>query len=330
MARATGAQLETQLRDARSRMVAGTVDGRSYEVMRLEDLHRSLDRLGGSADPELYRHFPIAAVAVLETHFKTSVATIIDAGSPYLERGLSFAKEHLRSHAEVLEILHRKTVTVRELVAYSLPFNSVASVESALGKLFDGDLKAMFAQAIDPYYVRNESADSEPIVANVAALWKDLNETFQRRHILAHESATDYAVSFEEAKTAVRCIHQFASALDAIMWATVWKELPFTQYEMNDAAGQRHRLTRQDLAKSLRLGLAIATENGERTRFRKVHFAWRQYAQQWIQWEDEAFTMGSIRPFVAALARDRALTARREAVDAWIELMRPDLDVSQR
>lgn len=329
MAKATGTDIEAQLRDARSRMLRGSVDGEFYEtVRRLGELQHSLGRLGASADPELYRHFPVAAVAVLETHFKASVAKIIDAGSPYLERGLALARERLRSPIDVLPVLHRKAATVGELIAHSIPFNSVTSLESALGAILDSDLKPLIQGAVDPYNVRNERANSDPIVLDVTTLWRNLAETFQRRHILAHEAATKYAVSFENAKTALSCVQEFASALDAILWSTVWKELPLTQYEMNVDAWKRHRLTRGTLAKSLRRGLEIATERGQRVRFREMHSAWQHYARQWIQWEDEPFAMGSISPLLAALARDRALKARLEAIDAWIGLMRPEKDSS--
>lgn len=72
---------------------------------------RAWVNLGEGADVELYRHFPVTAVADLETHFKSVVSLTINTGSPYLERGLILAKDRLKSAVDVLPSLHRKTVS---------------------------------------------------------------------------------------------------------------------------------------------------------------------------------------------------------------------------
>lgn len=319
MAKSLGPDVEAHLKDARSRMAYGFARQEFRDVLfRLNDLKKLLIELGENADSELYRHFPVAAVAALESYFKETIAKIVDTGSPYLERGLALAREKLRSSVEILPILHRKTVTVGELVAYSLAFNSVSSLENALGSLLDVDLKIAIGLAVDPIDVRNNWADRQPIVADVSALWKNISETFQRRHILAHEAATNYSVSFQEAQGAVKCVEDFARALDAVMWATIRKDDPLTQYEMNLFAWKAHRVTRNKLAERLKEGLAIASEVGLRRKFRQLHSSWKQYAGDWVQWENEQFITGSVRPLLAALARDRTFKARLADVDEWI------------
>jgi hypothetical protein len=43
-----------------------------------------------------------------------------------------------------------------------------------------------------------------------------------------------------------------------------------------------------------------------------------------MAWEGEPFAMGSIRPMLAANSQERALAARREAIQGWLRLMRPE------
>jgi hypothetical protein len=50
---------------------------------------------------------------------------------------------------------------------------------------------------------------------------------------LAHEAATKFELSFDDAKAAVDSCAAFVNALDAVMWSTIWKDLPLTQHEMN-------------------------------------------------------------------------------------------------
>ncbi|SEK98919.1 hypothetical protein SAMN05518845_10414 [Variovorax sp. YR750] len=326
MARGFGAEIESQVQSMRARMQLGHVDGvELFETsVRLEQLGRSLRGIGPASDPELFRHFPVAAVAVLESHFKTTVASIINAGSPYLERGLALAKDRLKSAVDVVPLLHRKSVTIGEVVAHVIPFNAVSSLEAAFRALLDADIKILVAEARDPYRLRNGHVSvADTLVASVDDLWRGLALAFERRHILAHEAATKFELSFDDAKSAVDSCAAFVNALDAVMWSTVWKDLPLTQYEMNVEAWSCCKAERRALATEIRAALAVATQKGERTRFRDLHAAWKEFNKRWVAWEDESFAMGSIRPMIAAGSRERALRARREAIQGWLSLMRP-------
>lgn len=326
MARGFGAEIEAQVKSARERMMFGRVDGvELFETStRLSQLIRSLQSIGPTGDPELFRHFPVAAIAALEGHFKATVATIINTGSPYLERGLALAKDRLRSAADVVPLLHQKAVTIGDVVAHVLPFNSVSSIENSFGVLFDGDFKNMVASVRSPHDVRNEYVTTNTVVPSVADLWRALALAFEKRHILAHEAATKFLLSFEDAEAAVESCALFTRALDAVIWSTIWKDEPLTQYEMNVAAWSRCKAVRASLAADLWKSLAVATENGERARFRRMHAQWKVFNKQWLAWEEEPFAMGSIRPMLAANSQERALMARREAIQGWLSLMRPE------
>lgn len=89
MARGFGAEIEAHVKSARERMMFGRVDGvELFETStRLSQLIRSLESIGPTGDPELFRHFPVAAIAALEGHFKATVATIINTGTRTLNAG---------------------------------------------------------------------------------------------------------------------------------------------------------------------------------------------------------------------------------------------------
>lgn len=307
-------------------MQTGTIDGEQYNsVSRLDALEKSMRKLGETADAELYRHFPVAAVAVLESHFKLTVGAIVNAGSPYLERGLALVKDRIKSTAvDFLPILHRKSVNVGELVAHSLPFNSIGSLEMALGSLLGASLKNLVRDSIFLHDQRHEFGEKARLVEDVDALWKSLATTIERRHILAHEAATNYSVSHAEALEAVISVKAFTSSMDSILWATVWKDEPLTQYEMNMKAWSTYSATRASLAASLRTALSIATEDGERRRFATLHLEWKRTSTAWINWEEEEFQLGSIRPYATALARNNARRERLKEIDHWIQRRRPE------
>lgn len=326
MAKGFLAEIESQIQSTRARMQFARIDGIELAEVnsRLAQLGRSLQEVGPKGDSELFRHFPVAAVAVLESHFKTTVAAIIDAGSPYLERGLSLAKDRLKSAGDVVPLLHRKSVTIGEMVAHVIPINSVSSLETALRALFETDIKDLIATARDPYRRRsNDAVPTDPLVASVEDLWRELAAAFDRRHILAHEAATKFELSFDDAKAAIDACGALINALDAVMWSTIWKDVPLTQYEMNVEACLRYKAERKAVTAKIHAALAVATANDERARFRQLHAQWKAFSKQWFAWEAEALAMGSIRPMLAAASREQAMRARREALQGWLSLMCP-------
>ncbi|MBC8742742.1 hypothetical protein F6X40_40395 [Paraburkholderia sp. UCT31] len=334
MAKASPIDIESELVQAKARRGHGFVEGSYYETMsRLATLERSLAKLGTEADAELYRHFPVAAISALETHFKVTVATIIDSGSPYLERGLALGRDKLMSVAEVLPLLNRRNVSAGDLVSHVLPFNSVASLERTFSMLFDEELKSLAKRVEDPYLLRAKLRTGGLIIEDVATLWAGLAKTFERRHILAHESASQYTVTFDDAKLALTSIAQFAKLIDAILWMTIWKDRPLTQYEMNMSAAKQTRDTRAILAARVRKALRISTEDGQRARFRSMYRAWRHYFGAWIEWQDEHFITGSIRPLFAATNRTLAYKCQIKELSNWMANMRlgdppePDIDL---
>ena len=311
--------IENELIESRARSRGGKVDGKYVETMsRLAALERSLRALGSAADPELFRHFPVAAISVLETQFKFAIATLVDSGAPYFERGLGLCREKLTSAADVLVLLGRGRVSAGDLVAYLIPFNSVASLESAFSALVDEDFKNLIGRIEDHYFVRAKVGTGGPIVQSVSELWASLARTFERRHILAHESAGSFRVNYEDAELALASVAVFAKALDAMLWVTAWKDQPLTQYEALEASLAEFHEARNLLAQRLRKGLQIATEDGHRKRFRSMYFQWRAYSREWARWLDEGFSGGSIRPLVAARNGTFALKNQIDEMANWV------------
>jgi hypothetical protein len=323
MAKASATSIEGQLIAARARHLGGQMEGALADALvRLEDLRKAIQAIDEIKSTELYRYFPVAAIAVLETHFKATVQAIVDAGSPYLERGLVLTKDRFKSFSEILPSLHRKTITVGELIAHQLPFNSVASIEDPIGALLGGDFKKILAAVCDPFCVRRE-IECSPIVEDINTLWRDLAETFERRHILAHEAATTYVVTPAQALTAVDCVTTLAMAIDALLWETVWKEQPLTQVEMRDDAAKRYGESRHRLAQSLRLARQYAKKRNRQQEFYRLHRVWKQYAEQWARWEVEDYGMGSMRRLVGYTARERVYSARERDIEDWLSSFEP-------
>ncbi|POA21549.1 hypothetical protein C1886_04560 [Pseudomonas sp. FW300-N1A1] len=292
--------IDKQVAEIRSRLQFGHVDSSHYETAtRLFNLVEVLQRVQFSGECELFRYFPVASVAILESHFRANISLIVDQGSPYFERGLKLVGEKLKA-VDVIPMIHNKAVTVGDLVAYSLPFSSLAHLVGAYDAILGSDLKKMAATAEDPYFARQNSEFRQPLIQDVSLVWRDLAMAFDARHILAHESASQYEVSFEGASAAVESVKSFTEVVDAILWATIWKEKPLTQYEMNVSAYERYKATRLALSNAIRVKRSELEDDSSKSRFRRLHLQWKKWSLEWCNFNADRFWGGSIRPMILA------------------------------
>ncbi|NWA32719.1 DUF1311 domain-containing protein [Pseudomonas sp. C6002] len=300
LAKQMKAGIDKQLAEIRSRLQFGHVESSYYETAsRIFSLGQVLKRIENTGERELFRYFPVAAIAILESHFRATISLIVDQGTPYFERGLSLVGEKLKA-VEVIPMIHNRAVTVGELVAYSLPFSSLGHLVTAYDEILGNDIKKLATTIEDPYFARQGKGDRSPLIDDVSALWGDLAKSFEARHILAHESASQYEISFERASATVESVKSFTEAIDAILWSTAWKEKPLTQYEMNVSAYEEYKATRRLLAKAIKAKKQELDEVEDRARFRRLHLQWKKWTFEWCNFDADRFIGGSMRPMILA------------------------------
>lgn len=307
MASIRGATLEAHLRGAKERMNSVYGEVEFYAISgRLHTLELSLDSIEQhetKTSHELYRHFPSAAIATLETHFKSTIALIVNSDNKCVEKGLSLLKDNTLRAIDIIPLLHKSTATIGEIVAHFLPFNSIASIENPFSQLLDGSLKQMLGNVRDPYDVRHGLDNSRKVIDNVDMLWCRIGKAFEQRHILAHEAASDYVVTYSEALNAIDSVRELIKGLDALMWATIWHSVPLTQRELNEDAYISMQAARRKLAERLR------DHRHDDPEFRTLHFAWKRYFRAVLEFKSREI-MGSIRPLIYAKTAERMLKAR--------------------
>ncbi|MNF52983.1 hypothetical protein D3C84_343480 [compost metagenome] len=307
--------LDERVAQVRSRLQVGKVEGAIYEAaIRINDLEKSLNSLKDTENTELFRYFPVAAIATLEAHFRSSVAMIVDQGGEYFDRGVALVGDKLRA-SEIIPMIHKQSVTVGEIVAYSLPFSSLSHLEDVFDALLGEKFKQLSKVAKDPYSIRNEVPDRELIVKDISKLWSDLHQAFQDRHVLAHESATQFLMDYDKAATAVSSVKLIIEVAEAVFWSTVWKSEPLTQYEMNVAAWEKYRAARIKLADAIRKKRKEQEGRAVLSRFSKFHFTWKNWVHEWCLFSADRFVGGSIRPLIHASELSQAFEDRIKQVE---------------
>ena len=308
--------LDERIAQVRSRLQVGRAEGAIYEAtVRINDLERSLKALKETENTELFRHFPVAAVATLEAHFRSSVAMVVDKGAEYFTRGVALLGDKLRA-SEIIPMIHKKSVSIGEIVAYSLPFSSLAHLEDVLDILLGQNFKQLSKSAEDPYFSRNNVAERQLLVQDISGLWEDLHNVFHDRHVLAHESATQFIIDYEKAATAVRCVKLVIDVIDAVFWSTVWKDEPLTQYEMNVAAWKNYKQTRLKLAAVIRAKRKEHYNPLEMSQLRTLHLKWKEWVSEWCSFSADRFVGGSIRPLIHASELSHAYEDRIRQIES--------------
>lgn len=300
MAKQSKFSLADKVNEMRSRLRNSNIDMDVHEASsRLYDIEHALHFLRGVENQELFRHFPVAAIATLEAYFRSSVASIIDQGGEYLSRGVALLGDRVKA-SEIIPMIHKKSVTIGQIVAYSLPFSSMAHLEEVFDALLGESFKQLSRHIANPYSTRNEFAEKEPIVNDVPALWASLHKTFHDRHILAHELATQFFIDYDNAQNAITSVKLITEVIDATLWSTIWKDEPLTQYEMNCAARDKYLSLRLKLAKIIREKRSDGYIGSHPHQFRKLHFRWKAWVMDWCEYSSNRFKGGSIRPFIHA------------------------------
>lgn len=308
--------LDERIAQVRSRLQAGRAEGSIYEAsVRLNDLESSLEALKGTENTELFRHFPVAAVATLEAHFRSSVAMVVDKGAEYFTRGVALVGDKLKA-SEIIPMIHKRSVSIGEIVAYSLPFSSLAHLEDVFDALLGHGFKQLSKYAEDPYLSRNNVMERQLIAQDISGLWENLHKIFNDRHILAHESATQFVIDYEKAATAVRSVKLIIEIIDAVLWSTVLKDEPLTQYEMNVAAWKNYKQSRLKLAAAIRTKRKEHDSPLELSRFRILHLKWKEWVSEWCSFSADRFVGGSIRPLIHASELSQAYQDRIRQIES--------------
>lgn len=307
---------------------AGAVRGRlphgdwqlaaSYAELRVRSLESFI---GTPSGEELHRHVIVSAIAALQTFHRATLIDVINHSEAYKARAVTLIDEKF-SLSEALALVGEERFSVGELIAHSAPCNGVEDLVSWMSRLLDQDIKRALATAADPLDRHMEAGASAPLVEDVEGLFRDLERTFHLRHVLAHEAVPFMEVSIEEARSALRAVKLWMVAIEAILWATVFKDEPLTQMEMTGKAMSEVSAARPLLAKAMWRALRCATDEGTRPRLRANHRDWKAAARGWVDfayWSRD----GSMWPAIGGSEYARELTARAKRVNEWVDSHEP-------
>lgn len=200
------------------------VSDRVFYLNRLEKLRIQVAtnlKFDIHPNEELIKYLPIATVACFEAYFKSMIIEIVDEGEPYLSRipKLNDNKITLKFDTDALTAIHKKSLSIGDIIAHSLSFNNLDDINSHITKLLDVE----FIKSIKQYFNDNKNL-SDFIDLNWDEIIKSVYETFSIRHILCHEFAETPSYTPTSYLNLLRNGHDFLNIVDKFIFAFLYPD----------------------------------------------------------------------------------------------------------
>jgi len=298
-------ELINEILETRQRRKTGQIISELF--IRMITLEASFEKRA-EIEKELLKYFPVALVACLEGFFRLAIKEIIDTGTPFLENTVKLLT-NIKFDYDFIKALHGKQITIGEFVSHQLPISSLTHIQTHLsalfGKDFLDDLRSVSDRAAHEIHGKPEN----PILTDPHTTYANVARTFELRHIICHELATNFDISRDEIEVCFYSTILFLKAAEELISETLHPGAPLTQADMNIAAGQElHRLLEKIVA--IENEILSLLEEDRRGDFTLASTAWRAYMEKWANFRANAYKGGTIWPTIyagsaAALARDR-------------------------
>jgi hypothetical protein len=219
----------------------------------------------------------IAVAACIEVCVRDVIRTLVDSGSPYIDRIEKF-KDLLRFDLELTKALSDRRISFGELVAHLLPISSVGQIASHLEALLSerSDLSlrdhlGKIRHFIDPSeeefmgdgLVGQQSGPIGPfLVAHPDRLLADIDSIFRSRHIAAHE-AHFTSVSKEQVEAQLQSARLFIDVMYESVTQLLRPGAPRSAFLASLYALQEAAKVTSKMSESLHDTLRIISSAGE-------------------------------------------------------------------
>lgn len=258
------------------------------------------------------RYYPIAAVAHMESFFKTLVADFIDAGAPYLENAAAVVRD-TKFDLALLQAIRHQQFSVGELVGHILAFSSYEAIERAMTELTGRDFKSGLSGRMSKK--NGKSSDIELMVKGVV-------ETFRLRHMYCHEAPHGENPTDDAVEACLGHCIDFLEAADT--WASSILEpgAPYAQGEMSQMAYKKFQEADAEMAATLKAA-SINRDGDFQKLLQEAQARWLKYRDAEGELHLNRFAGGTIAPMVRSMKLEELTRWRQKELARLVEIMSP-------
>ena len=175
-----------------------------------------------------------------------------------------------------------KKWSLGDLFAFSLKYSTFDIIRSNFGIIL-GENKDLIKElrnitTFDLYDKSNQDEEILLMKSQIDEIVKDIYRVYNLRHIYSHEFNNDNRINSVDALRLINSAILFLKAIERLMWDTIYKGQPVTQYEMNQYAGDL--LDKSD-EKLKELESLLIDKIGEYSvEFKNIQNLWRDFRDE--------------------------------------------------
>ncbi|HVA54596.1 MAG TPA: lysozyme inhibitor LprI family protein [Gammaproteobacteria bacterium] len=266
---------------------------------------------------ELLRYYPVALIATLESYFRLAIANLIDSGSPWLENSAEIMAR-TKIEFDVVRAFHGKLITIGEYVGATVSITNIAGLNATMSALLATDYLTALSTTIDRWAAQGAKDKVAPIITDPDATYRNVEKTFELRHIFCHEAATGQKVTTDEIAACIEHTALFLKASEELISDTIHPNAPLTQADMNIYSYKQamERRAELDLAEK---ELIQSLNDEQRGEYAQIQQLWEQLRNASVGFEGAQYKGGSIQPLIHNLASKRMTEDRIEQVRRLVE-----------
>lgn len=293
---------------ARSRRIT---NDRFVEIIhRLLNIDRSFQQLKENQD-ELYRHYPIALFACLETWTRMAVCEIVDYGEPFRSNALDLMSDK-KIDFDTMMKLNKDTFTLGEFVSSSQQVSQLSHIFHIMDKLLKaGKFRDNIGEARNCW----EDLESEPIISDIEQTCGWLEEMIELRHIYCHETALGKDVGKAEIEQYIRHTQLFIHASNRVLDYTIYLDSPIIQAEAKTVACRMVSESRESLNGIIDELSKILTDH-QKPLLAEASRAWERFLSASVKTEGLVYEEGTVRECMEAIAARKLIDQRIQQLTA--------------
>ena len=291
------------------------------QIISLRTAFESLEENKSLVLREILGYFPISLVTALEVFFRHTVAELIDAGSPYVERSEAIAKS-IKFDLEMIRALAGRNLSLGEVIAQAPAFQSLGSVCGTMDQLTESKFLTLLLPVRNRWEVEVFKSDDGPVIKDIDFVTRNLTRLYEVRHILVHEMPRETPCDLDDIRGFFEATDQFITAAYWFVSELLEPNAPLLQQPMNAAASRAAQAKDEELAR-LCADIRQSLPEHRHPSFDTANAAWKTFRIAEAEFQGSEYEGGTAAPFAKARSFEDS-TKRRIAF--WKEFIE-DIDV---
>ena len=242
------------------------------------------------------KYFPIALIATIESAFRILIAELIDKNKTCLENSEKLLKSY-KIEYNSLKALYGKDITLGSFIAHIISVNNLEQINSYITILIEKDFLDELKLHYSRWDVEVKKLPKKPMIDNPNQVYKDISNTFELRHIFAHETATNITLNTEHINNIFQSNVLFLNTASDYINEFIYPNAPLTQTDMNIDSGEKLSELLSKIDK-LNLKYKDTLDKDRKIEFEKVEKSWLTFMNKQADFEANEYFGGSIMPTI--------------------------------